>query len=61
MDMVPQKDNKNLLAVGAMPIMGLDAGFIYLDVSPMFLVASLLILIGLGFTIATMISKGKTH
>jgi cyanate permease len=44
--------------VGGTAMVGLGVGFIFLQTSALFFVASLLIGIGLGLTMAAFISKG---
>jgi F0F1-type ATP synthase assembly protein I len=59
MDKANKKSDKSTWAIGGTTLMGIGVGFIFLKVSPLFFVASILIGIGLGLVITSLISREK--
>lgn len=55
--MTDKKVDKSSWAIGGMTMVGIGVGFIFLQTSPLFFVASILIGIGLGLLIAAIISN----
>jgi len=51
--------DKSTWAIGGTTLMGIGVGFIFLKVSPLFFVASILIGIGIGLVITSIISREK--
>jgi hypothetical protein len=51
--------DKSTWAIGGTTLMGIGVGFIFLKVSPLFFVASILIGIGVGLVITSIISREK--
>ena len=54
-----KKDDKSTWAVGGGLFMGLGAGFFFLKESPLAFVGSILIGLGLGLVITTIVSRTK--
>jgi len=54
-----KKDDKSTWAIGGTTLIGLGVGFIFLQASALFFVASILIGIGLGLVITPIISSRK--
>jgi hypothetical protein len=52
-------NNKSTWVIGGTTLIGIGVGFIFLQESALLFVASILIGIGLGVVIASLISKGK--
>jgi hypothetical protein len=59
MDRTSKKTDKSTWAIGGTTLIGIGVGFIFLRVSPLFFVASILIGIGLGLVITSLISREK--
>jgi hypothetical protein len=59
MDREDRKRDKSTWAIGGTTLIGIGVGFIFLKVSPLFFVASILIGIGLGLVITSLISREK--
>jgi hypothetical protein len=59
MDKTNKKSDKSTWAIGGTTIIGIGVGFIFLKESPLFFVASILIGIGLGLVITSLISREK--
>ena len=59
MDKTNKKSDKSAWAVGGTTLIGIGVGFIFLKESPLFFVASILIGIGLGLVITSLISREK--
>jgi hypothetical protein len=59
MDKEDRKRDKSTWAIGGTTLIGIGVGFIFLKVSPLFFVASILIGIGLGLVITSLISREK--
>ncbi|MBC2838837.1 hypothetical protein [Robiginitalea sp. SC105] len=55
--MANKKDDKSTWAIGGMTLVGLGAGLIFIQSSPILMVASILIGIGLGLVITSLISN----
>jgi F0F1-type ATP synthase assembly protein I len=55
--MTDKKVDKSSWAIGGMTMVGIGVGFIFLQTSPLFFVACILIGIGLGLLIAAIISN----
>jgi len=55
--MTDKKIDKSSWAIGGMTMVGIGVGFIFLQTSPLFFVACILIGIGLGLLIAAIISN----
>ena len=53
------KSDKSTWAIGGTTLMGIGVGFIFLRVSPLFFVASILIGIGVGLVVTSIISREK--
>jgi len=54
-----RSSDKSTWAIGGTTLMGIGVGFIFLKVSPLFFVASILIGIGVGLVITSIISREK--
>ena len=54
-----RKSDKSTWAIGGTTLIGIGVGFIFLKVSPLFFVASILIGIGLGLVITSLISRER--
>jgi hypothetical protein len=54
-----KKSDKSTWAIGGTTLIGLGVGFVFLKESPLFFVASILIGIGLGLVITSLISREK--
>ena len=59
MDKINKKSDKSTWAIGGTTLIGIGVGFIFLKESPLFFVASILIGIGLGLVITSVISREK--
>lgn len=59
MEKPKRKSDKSTWAIGGTTLIGIGVGFIFLKVSPLFFVASILIGIGLGLVITSLISREK--
>jgi hypothetical protein len=59
MDKINKKSDKSTWAIGGTTLIGIGVGFIFLRDSPLFFVASILIGIGLGLVITSVISREK--
>ena len=59
MEKTNKKSDKSTWAIGGTTLIGTGVGFIFLKVSPLFFVASILIGIGLGLVITSLISREK--
>ena len=57
MDKTSKKSDKSTWAIGGTTLIGLGVGFVFLRESPLFFVASILIGIGLGLVITSLISR----
>jgi F0F1-type ATP synthase assembly protein I len=55
-----KKDDKSSWAIGGTTLIGIGVGFIFLQTSPLLFVASILIGIGLGLVIVSIISSKKS-
>ena len=53
------KSDKSSWAIGGTTLIGVGVGFIFLKTSVLFFLASILIGIGSGLVIASLISRGK--
>ena len=53
------KNDRSSWAIGGTTLIGIGVGFIFLQTSVLFFVASILVGIGLGLVIAAIISKNK--
>ncbi len=58
-NMTNKKDDKSSWAIGGTTLIGVGVGFIFVQVSPMLFVASILIGIGLGLVITPIISRER--
>ena len=54
-----RKEDRSTWAIGGTTLMGIGVGFIFLQKSALFFIASILIGIGLGLVIAPIISSKK--
>jgi hypothetical protein len=54
------KNNKSVWIIGGTTLIGIGVGFIFLKESALFFVASILIGIGLGLVITSLISREKS-
>ncbi|UCH63140.1 MAG: hypothetical protein JSU77_01410 [Fidelibacterota bacterium] len=54
-----KKNDKSTWAIGGTTLIGIGVGFIFLHISALLFVASILIGIGIGLVIAPLISGGK--
>jgi hypothetical protein len=54
------KDDKSTWVIGGTTLIGIGVGFFFLTQSALFFVASVLIGIGLGLVIASLISRDKS-
>jgi F0F1-type ATP synthase assembly protein I len=54
-----KKSDKSTWAIGGTTLIGVGVGFVFLKESPLFFVASILIGIGLGLVITSLISREK--
>ena len=54
-----KKDDKSTWVIGGTTLIGIGVGFIFLKTSALFLVASILIGIGSGLVITSIISREK--
>ena len=54
-----KKSDKSTWAIGGTTLIGIGVGFIFLKVSPLFFVASILIGIGVGLVITSLISRER--
>ncbi len=59
MDKTNKKDDKSTWAIGGGVLMGVGAGFFFLKESPLAFVACILLGIGLGLVITSIISSKK--
>jgi len=59
METTNKKDDKSTWAIGGGLLMGIGAGFFFLKGSALEFVACILIGLGLGLVITTIVSKGK--
>jgi Na+/melibiose symporter-like transporter len=59
MDKTDKIDDKSTWAIGGGVLMGVGAGFFFLKESPLAFVACILLGIGLGLVITSIISRGK--
>jgi F0F1-type ATP synthase assembly protein I len=59
MDQPHKKDDKSTWAIGGGVLMGVGAGFFFLKESPLAFVACILLGLGLGLMITSIISKCK--
>jgi len=57
MNKIDRKNDKSTWAIGGTTLMGLGVGFIFLQESALFFVASILVGIGLGLVITSFISR----
>jgi hypothetical protein len=57
MNKINKKNDKSTWAIGGTTLIGIGVGFIFLKESALFFVASILIGIGLGVVIASLISR----
>ena len=57
--MAIKNEDKSTWAIGGATILGIGVGFIFLETSPLWFVASTLIGLGLGLIIAPIISNKK--
>ena len=57
--MTNKKENKSTWAIGGMTMIGVGVGLIFVQTSPILLVASILVGIGLGLVITSLISSKK--
>ncbi len=55
--MTTKKNDKSTWAIGGMTIIGVGVGFFFLQTSPLWFVASILIGVGLGLVISSVISR----
>ncbi|UCB52857.1 MAG: hypothetical protein JSV10_01840 [Candidatus Zixiibacteriota bacterium] len=60
MNEINKKNDKSSWAIGGTTLIGIGVGFIFLQTSALFFVASILIGIGLGLVIAPIISSKKS-
>jgi len=60
MNKTNKKDDKSSWAIGGTTLIGIGVGFIFLRTSALLFVASILIGIGLGLVIASIISSKKS-
>lgn len=49
-------DNKGLV-IGGMTLVGVGVGFVFLNISPLFFVAAILISLGLGLVLSSLVGK----
>ncbi len=54
-----EKRNKSLLVIGAMTLMVIGVGLVFFDKSPLLIVASILVGIGLGLVIKFIVFRKK--
>ena len=54
-----KKRNKSLLIIGAMVLMGIGAGLVFFEKSPVLIVASLLVGLGLGLVVRFIVLSKK--
>ncbi len=59
MDKINKKNDKSTWAIGGTTLIGIGVGFIFLRESALLFVASILIGIGLGLVITSLISREK--
>jgi len=59
MDKTNNKDDKSTWAIGGGVLMGIGAGFFFLKESPLAFVACILLGLGLGLLITSIISRGR--
>ena len=59
MDKTNKKDDKSTWAIGGGVLMGIGAGFFFLKESPLAFVACIVLGIGLGLVITSIISRGR--
>ena len=55
-----KKRNKSLLVIGAMTLMVIGVGLVFFEKSPLLIVASILVGIGLGLVIKFIVFRKKT-
>ncbi|WP_281541219.1 hypothetical protein [Maribacter aestuarii] len=55
--MTNKKEDKSSWAIGGMTLIGIGVGMIFLQTSPLLLVASVLVGLGLGLLIASLMSR----
>jgi len=60
MNKTNKKDDKSSWAIGGTTLIGIGVGFVFLRTSALLFVASILIGIGLGLVIASIISSKKS-
>jgi Na+/melibiose symporter-like transporter len=61
MDKTTKNDDKSTWAIGGGVLMGIGAGFFFLKESPLAFVACILLGIGLGLMITSIISGGRVR
>jgi len=59
MNKINKKDDKSTWAIGGGLLIGMGVGFFFIKENPLAFVACLLIGLGLGLVITTLISRGK--
>ena len=59
MDKTNKKDDRNTWAIGGGVLMGIGAGFFFLKEFPLAFVACILLGLGLGLVITSIISRGR--
>ena len=59
MDKTNKKEDKSTWAIGGGVLMGIGAGFFFLKESPLAFVACILLGIGLGLMITSIMSRGR--
>ncbi|MGB5498221.1 MAG: hypothetical protein WBM77_04785 [Maribacter sp.] len=57
--MTTKKDDKSSWAIGGMTLVGVGVGLIFVQTAPLITAASILIGIGIGLLITSLISKNK--
>ena len=60
MNHLNKKRNKSLLVIGAMTLMVIGVGLVFFEKSPLLIVASILVGIGLGLVIKFIVFRKKT-
>jgi len=61
MNKINKKDDKSTWAIGGGLLIGMGVGFFFIKENPLAFVACLLIGLGLGLVITTLISRGKEN